>query len=260
MQEVRGIGGSHAMATDLTKEGVKRMSAPVGLVARPTPHPARAPGLLDALAPTIGLRPGQDAGLRLDGEEVVLIVRSGVLVMRAALCGGPRRPIALYFPGDAVCLHFAPLRTEPALSAATSAELWRLRWKQFEDLAARDTTMAQYMNNALTRQVARQALHALTLSQLSGDERVATFLLELALRAGVKPSGGASFEVPLSRKELALYLGLNADTLSRIMSRFRTAGVLSRTERHRLVVRDVRELMRLTPAAESLGATTAAQP
>jgi CRP-like cAMP-binding protein len=216
--------------------------------------------VLDTLAATIRLRPGQDAGRRLDGEEVVLIVRSGILVMRASLSDGPRRPISLYFPGDAVCLNFAPHPTEPALTAATSAELWRMRWKQFEDLAGRDVTMVRYLDSALIRQLARQALHAMTLSQFSGDERFATFLLELALRAGVKPSGGTVFDLPLSRKDIGLYLGLNADTLSRIMSRFRSSGVLSRAERHRLVVRDVRELMRLTPAAASLSAMTGAQP
>jgi CRP-like cAMP-binding protein len=58
--------------------------------------------------------------------------------------------------------------------------------------------------------------------------------------------------MPLTRKELALYLGLNADTLSRIMSRFRSTGVIGRSERNRIVVRDVSELMRLTPAAAAL--------
>jgi CRP-like cAMP-binding protein len=190
--------------------------------------------------------------LSFEGAEVVLIVRSGVLTMNVALPGGPRQVVALYFPNDAVWSRLAPLHADAALTAATPVELWRLRFGAFEDLASRDVATARFFHDALARQAARQALHSATLSQLNGEERLATFLVELALRAGVKPSGGAAFEVPLSRKEIALYLGLNADTLSRIMSRFRSASLLGRSERNRIVVRDVRELMQLTPAAGSL--------
>jgi CRP-like cAMP-binding protein len=172
--------------------------------------------------------------------------------LNVTLPGRPCQAVALYFPEDAVCSRLAPLEADAALTAATEAEIWRMRSGAFEELAARDPATARFFHEALAADAARQALHSATLSQLNGEERVATFLVELTLRAGIKPSGGAAFEMPLTRKELALYLGLNADTLSRIMSRFRSTGVIGRSERNRIVVRDVSELMRLTPAAAAL--------
>jgi CRP/FNR family transcriptional regulator len=60
-----------------------------------------------------------------------------------------------------------------------------------------------------------------------------------------------AFDLPFSRRDIAAYLGLNPDTLSRIMSRFR--GVLfSHTDRNRIVVRDFAALAARTPAAKSL--------
>jgi CRP/FNR family transcriptional regulator len=57
--------------------------------------------------------------------------------------------------------------------------------------------------------------------------------------------------LPFNRKDVAAYLGLNPDTLSRIMSRFR--GVLfNHTNRSRIVVRDFAALAARTPAAKSL--------
>ena len=222
--------------------------------SNPTPVRPRlpVPVAIGVAACTIRVRPGQDAGLSFEGGEVVLIVRSGVLTLNLALPGRPRQAVALYFPDDALCSRVAPNGANATLTAATHAELWRIRLGAFEELTARDPATARFFHQALAAQSARQALHSAALSQLNGEERVATFLAELALRAGIKPSGGTAFDVPLSRKELALYLGLNADTLSRIVSRFRSTGMIGRSERNRIVVRDVGELMRLTPAAGAI--------
>lgn len=243
------------MAIDLTTQKEPRQAG--ALPATPAPRKRRrspVPHSIAAKACTIHLRAGQDAGLSFEGGEVVLIVRSGVLTLNIALPGRPRQAVALYFPDDAIWSRLAPIQADAILTAATNAELWRIRFGVFEELAARDQATARFFQEALAAQAARQALHSATLSQLNGEERVATFLVELALRAGIKPSGGAAFNVPLSRRELALYLGLNADTLSRIVSRFRSTGMVGRSERSRIVVRDVGELMRLTPAAGAISA------
>ena len=58
--------------------------------------------------------------------------------------------------------------------------------------------------------------------------------------------------MPFDRKDIAFYLGLNPDTLSRIMSRFKTAGLIVQPERSRAVVRDLSALAARSPAARSL--------
>jgi CRP/FNR family transcriptional regulator len=91
--------------------------------------------------------------------------------------------------------------------------------------------------------------------QFDCQQRVATYLMELAMRTGARaPSGGLAFEMPLSRTDMADYLGLNADTLSRTMSRLRASGLVSHPERHRAVIRDLDALAALTPAAHSIRA------
>jgi CRP/FNR family transcriptional regulator len=80
-------------------------------------------------------------------------------------------------------------------------------------------------------------------------------LTYLALRSGIAlTTGEVGFDMPFSRKDLADYLGLNPDTLSRIISGLRSQDILARSERRRSVVRDVRALAALTPAAQSLTA------
>jgi DNA-binding transcriptional regulator YhcF (GntR family) len=78
-------------------------------------------------------------------------------------------------------------------------------------------------------------------------------LVELALRTGESsPGGGAAFDLPFNRKDIADYLGLNPDTLSRIMSRLKAAGLISQSERHRAVVHDFGALAARSPAARAL--------
>jgi CRP-like cAMP-binding protein len=102
--------------------------------------------------------------------------------------------------------------------------------------------------------MARRAIHIAAIGQFDCQQKVATFLLELALRTGTPSPGGSGvvFDMPLSRTEIADYLGLNADTLSRTMSRLRSSGVLNHTKRNRAVLRDFRALAALSPAARAL--------
>ena len=91
--------------------------------------------------------------------------------------------------------------------------------------------------------------------RLDCQQRVATFLTELALRTGMRTAcGGIDFAMPLSRTDMADYLGLNADTLSRTISRLRASGLVSHPERRRVLVHDLEALAALTPAAPSLHA------
>jgi CRP-like cAMP-binding protein len=126
-----------------------------------------------------------------------------------------------------------------------------MRFSAVEALASSDLAIMRFLNDSAASRLRRQALHAATLGQLDCEQRVATLLVELALRTGASSAQGVAFDLPFNRGDIAAYLGLNPDTLSRIMSRFR--GVLfSHADRSRIVVRDFAALAARTPAAKSL--------
>jgi CRP/FNR family transcriptional regulator, anaerobic regulatory protein len=196
------------------------------------PHvPAAIPAAVTTQAATVRTRRGQTISLTLDGSEALYFVRSGVLMVDVTLPDDLRQVVGLLYPGDVL----------------------RVRWAAFTGLAAEDPEIARYVDDAVAKQTARQAIHMAAVGRFDCRQRVATFLLELALRIGIKaPCGGVEFEMPLRRTDMADYLGLNADTLSRTMSRLRATGLLSHPERHRALVRDFEALTALTPAAQSL--------
>lgn len=216
------------------------------------PGSFEVPGALGAQATVLRSRRGHALTLTGDGSEMAFIVRTGVLVLHITLPDSPRQVAALLFPGDLIRSSFAPPYAEPTLVAAVAGEVLRMRFNVVEALAADDPSVMRYLNDAVASRIRRQALHAATLGQFDCEQRVATLLVELALRTGANSPQGLAFDLPLSRKDIAGYLGLNPDTLSRIMSRFRAAPFFSHTDRNRILVRDFAALAARTPAARSL--------
>ena len=211
------------------------------------------PADLAAHGAAVRTRRGQTIALAFDGSEAVFVVRSGALMLTVTLPHGLRQVVTLLYPGDLFRSAFAPVDAGAALSVVRPGEVLRFRWSAFAELAAAEPDVTDYMQNAVAKQNARQAIHMAAIGRFDCQQRVATFLLELALRTGSPSScGGLQFDVPLSRTDMADYLGLNADTLSRTMSRLRSNGLLSHPDRHRASVPDIADLAQLTPAAHSL--------
>jgi CRP/FNR family transcriptional regulator len=211
------------------------------------------PAAIGSQATILRTRRGQTLPLAFDGGETAFIVRSGLLTLQITLPDSSRQIVAMLFPGDVFRSSFAPPSAEAALVAAGAGEVWRMRLAALDKLAATDPAITHYLDQAVASRMARQAIHAATLGQFDCEQRVATLFVELALLTGVSSaSGGVTFELPFNRKDIADYLGLNPDTLSRIMSRLRAAGLIGHSDRNRAIVRDFSALAARSPAARSL--------
>lgn len=241
-----------AMTFDLKREEpVRHASAAPSEVSGSAP--AAIPPGLKAHASTVRARRGQTLALTLDGSEAAFVVQSGALMLHLTLPDELRQVVAILYPGDVFRTAFAPPAAAVHLSAVSAGEVLRFRWSALARLVASEPEVARYFEDAVAGQTARQAIHMMAVGRFDCRQRVATFLVEFVLRTGVRaPCGGVAFEMPLSRTDMADYLGLNADTLSRTMSRLRASGLLSHPDRHRALVRDFEALAALTPAAPSL--------
>lgn len=200
----------------------------------------------------IRVRRGQPVPTGAEAGETALVVRSGVVTVQLTLPDTPRQISAILFPGDILLSEALPRHASAALVASNAAEVWRLRWPTLEQAMAADQKLARAVHDALVQQTARAQIHAAAIGQLTGEQRVATYMTEVGLRLGLATQGGTAFDLPLGRREVADYLGLNADTLSRIMSKLRQEGLFTNFDRSRVLVRDWIALTRLTPAAKAL--------
>jgi CRP/FNR family transcriptional regulator len=65
----------------------------------------------------------------------------------------------------------------------------------------------------------------LLLARRTAEERIASFLLSISLRFSQRGFSGIVFRLSMSRHEIANYLGLAAETVSRIFRRFKEYGI-----------------------------------
>jgi CRP-like cAMP-binding protein len=75
----------------------------------------------------------------------------------------------------------------------------------------------------------------------TAQERIATFLLEMAERA---PAGDA-VDLPMSRQDIADYLGLTIETVSRTLSQLEENAAIALPTSRRVVLRNRSALSRL---------------
>ena len=208
---------------------------------------------LAPLAVRIATRKHQRLALAAVPDETLYVVRDGLFLVRATLPGARHQILSLLYPGDiARARAMPPLPGAEVAAASDTGEVWRLRWPAVKARADENPALARTISDRLADQAARLALHNAVLSGLNGDERVAALFIELALRAGKPTPAGLAFDMMLSRTDIADYLALNADTVSRIVSRMRAKGLVSMTGRNRAVCRDVDLLAADCPLAATL--------
>lgn len=142
----------------------------------------------------------------------------------------------------------------PSVSYMTMAtsEVWKLSLAALNREFARDETLSEYVFQRLNEQRARMQLHILMLAGLTSEQRVAALLLQAAYRLGTASGDSVAFDMPLSRNEVAEYLALNADTLSRIMSRLVRENVLQRSSRVQMTIRNMAALKAYCPLSATV--------
>lgn len=163
------------------------------------------------------------------GDENLLCgnIVSGLVKVSASTCNGREQIVGLLYPGDFVGRPFAD-EAEFTITALAPTELCLYPRRAFErlleDYPRMERLLLQRMMTALDQ--ARSLI--LTLARKSAEERIAGFLLETASRLATHgQQGGGTFDLPLSRGQIAEVLGLTIETVSRQMTRLKAAGIIA---------------------------------
>lgn len=200
----------------------------------------------------LALRRRQRIALHQAAPDHLFLIESGCLTLDAVLPQERRQVTMILYAGDIISRAAAPPVGQIGLTAMLPSMVQRVR---AADLTLDMHTAARApidLAATTARLAARSGLHTIAIGRLTGEERMATLLLEMALYLGRPTPGGQSFEIPLSRNDMADYMALNPDTLSRLVSRLRASGLVSMPSRSRANIRDLAALEAMTPLAKAL--------
>lgn len=182
----------------------------------------------------------------------LLIVTHGSIMLEAVLPDGQRQVLGFRFPGDLLCTALSRHLPDSSACAITDVQLIRIDHAAIGELARKSRALGQALVAAAAMQTERVILHNLVLGRLNVDQRVASFLLEMVLRCGTPMVDRVAFPMPMTRDDIGDYLGLNAASVSRALSRFRKDSLYGQTGQCEAWVGDVSRLEAETPLAKAL--------
>jgi CRP/FNR family nitrogen fixation transcriptional regulator len=167
-----------------------------------------------------------------EGEpsEYVYKVISGAVRTYRVLSDGRRQISAFYLPGDVFGLDLAREHAASAEAVAKSKVLF-VRRSALLQVAQRNEAVTREIFEVASRELRRAQDHALVLIR-SANERIAGFLLEMAQRL---PKSEA-LELPMSRQDIADYLGLIIETVSRTLTQFEENDTIKLIASRRIVL------------------------
>lgn len=190
------------------------------------------------------LEPGEN--LITDSSEAVTYgaVLSGVVKLTKTLSDGRQQIVGLQFAPDFVG---RPFRKESAIDAESATEV---------KLCAFPKTVIDRMivdSPELEHRLLQQTLNELdearewmvTLGRKTAAEKVASFLWLIATHSDPEQAhdkGAVVFDLPLTRSDIADFLGLTIETVSRQLTKLRKDGVIQIENNRHVTVPDVGRL------------------
>jgi CRP-like cAMP-binding protein len=183
--------------------------------------------------------PNQEIFGETEPAEYVYKLITGAVRTYKILCDGRRQIGGFYLPGDIFGLEVGKEHRFSA-EAINDVTVLLIRRSVIVSLAERDCDTARELWSFTGRELNRVQEHLLLLVK-TAQQRVASFLLEMSARLAATDA----IELPMSRQDIADYLGLTIETVSRTMTQLVSEQAIALPSSRRIVLRNCGALRQL---------------
>ena len=184
-------------------------------------------------------RYGQHDTVFFEGDQAdsMCQVVEGAVMLYKLLPDGRRQVVELLGPGDIFGFAQGQYRD-------TSAETLNVTRVRFYDRrhADRSCSFQRVLARQMLAQLEAMHEHAVLLGRMSAMERVARFLLRLAAHVTEETDDPSVIRLAMTRQEIADYLGLTIETVSRSFSELRRRGVIVLEKQDRVRIANQRAM------------------
>lgn len=167
-----------------------------------------------------------------EGDPATQVYRivSGMVRLYRLSPGGRRQIVRFAAPGDVLALADGGTHSVTA-EAVNDAAVIAYRRTHLTTLCDGQPALKDFLADSLRRDLQAAEAHVILLGRLGAVERIALFLLEHA-------DAGGRVQLPMGRQDMADYLGLTIETVSRSLSALRRDGIIEISGRHGIAIRD----------------------
>ena len=174
-----------------------------------------------------------------DPFEAIAAVRAGTVKTYVIDRDGHEQVLGFHLPGEVIGLNGIDGDHYPCNAVALdTVMLCRFSFPKISVLAARLPGLQQHLFRLMSRDIGRASLLA---GDYSADQRMAAFLIGLSQRLAARGFSPDRFQLTMARTDIANYLRLAPETVSRVLKRFQDDGLLQ-VDRRELELLDRKQL------------------
>jgi CRP/FNR family transcriptional regulator, anaerobic regulatory protein len=173
----------------------------------------------------------------------IFIVRSGAICFSRMLPDGRRIVLGFAYPGDIIGIgsdfHYCDAQTVQA------TQLEAISAASFKRAVIDDPGLGKQATAEVTQALDAAYRHVVVISKLSANERLASFLMALSDRNEKHGLSRLSIVLPMRRLDIADFLGLTIETVSRTFTIFRNMGLIAMDQANIVTFKDIQKLRAL---------------
>ena len=134
---------------------------------------------------------------------------------------GEKQITGFHLPGEIVGLEGINTGFHVGFSETlVTSQVCSVPYTKLDHLSSDINGLRQQLLKVMSQEISYNYELLLLLNQKSAEEKIAAFLLNLSARTAFGKGLATEFELPMTRTDMANYLGLALETVSRIMGRF----------------------------------------
>lgn len=185
-----------------------------------------------------------------DPADHVYSVSVGTVKLYKLMSDGRRQIIGFLFSGDMFGLGVDGGYAYTA-ETVTATQLCRFTHRKLETLLHEIPKLERKLFSRAVKDLVAAQEQMLLLGRKTAKEKVATFLMKLSRRAEMQGLPPSPVAVPMSRADIADYLGLTIETVSRTFTQLKREGVIGLPASGHVVLIDVAALTDLAEGSAS---------
>lgn len=188
---------------------------------------------LDALAQKAVFVPGEALVREGEKADALFNITSGSVRVYRLLPDGRRQITGFLFAGDFLGL-VAGASHGVSAEAIEPTTACRFRRTEFDALVRDCPPLERVLFARMRHELAAVQDQLVLLGRKTARERIASFLLELPSHDPMRGTAPGHVRLPMTRTEIADYLGLTIETVSRVLTKLKVTGVVRLLSLHEL--------------------------
>ncbi len=223
--------------------------------SRASPSAPQDATLFNGYGRHLNLQAGASFGVGSDHlcKGMLIAVLDGVVKGYIGTASGQRLIVGFRFAGDLLLIPEGEQHLFLVVEALTQSKLLRLGEGELSRLRQEHPQVDQRLWAASYREHSRIIQHMLRLGCMGAQARIASFLLEMRGRLTDPGGNRASLWLPMTRQDIAEYLGMKPETVSRNFGRLRAAGIIDTPAPKHVIVKNRERLLALAGLRDGAG-------